>query len=147
MELKHKVLYLFFLITQQNRTYLSTWGVRFLKRNIISIWLLKDRGMGSAYVTIMVSNIWVGMSILIFIYSNSKFKVTCKNTDFEFWYIRTHTVEKSSKISNITFSILPFSYKNTLTKLPSWVLWSLLLLTKPSDVLQNGSFQGKERKI
>ena len=35
---------------------------------------------------------------------------------------------KLSKISNITFAILPFSHKNTLTKLPSCVLWSLIFL-------------------
>ena len=53
--------------------------------------------------------------LLISIYSNSKFKVTCKkNADFEFRFIRTRTEEISSKISNITFAILPFSCKNTL---------------------------------
>ena len=50
---------------------------------------------------------------LIFIYSNSKFKVTCKNTGFESRYIKTHTEVHSSKISNITFAILLLSYKNT----------------------------------
>ena len=49
--------------------------------------------------------------LLIFIYSNSKFKVTCKNADFECWYIRIHTKEKSSKISNITLATLPFYQK------------------------------------
>ena len=78
--------------------------------------------------------------LLIFFYSNSKFKVTCKNADFESWYMRTHTEEKPSKISYITFVSLPFSHKNALTKLPSYALWSLLLLTKPSNALQNGSF-------
>ena len=43
--------------------------------------------------------------LLIFIYSNSKFKATCKNEDFKCRYIRTHTKEKPSKISNITFAI------------------------------------------
>ena len=56
---------------------------------------------------------------------------------FECWYIRTHTDEKPSKISNITFAILQFIHrKKTLTKWPSWVLWSLLLLIKPSDAFQ-----------
>ena len=40
-----------------------------------------------------------------------------------------------------------FLVKKDLTNLPSWVLWSLLLLTKPSDVLQNCSFLHKERTI
>ena len=50
---------------------------------------------------------------LIFIYTNSKFNVTWTNVDFECQYMRTHTEEKSYKISNITFTILPFSHKNT----------------------------------
>ena len=48
---------------------------------------------------------------LKFIYSHSKFKVICKNADFECRYIRTHTKEKPSKISNIAFAILPFHQK------------------------------------
>ena len=39
----------------------------------------------------------------------------CKNTDSECRYNRTHTERKQSKISNITFAILPFSDKNDLT--------------------------------
>ena len=72
----------------------------------------------------------------MFIYTNSKFKVTYKIADFECRYIKTE--KNPSKISNIIFAILPFSHKNTLTKLPSWVLWSLLLAMKPSDVFKNG---------
>ena len=48
------------------------------------------------------------------IYSNSKIKVTCKNADFECWYIRTHTKEKPSKISNIAFTIFREVNKNSL---------------------------------
>ena len=55
----------------------------------------------------------------IHLYSNSKFKVTCKNADFEYQYIRSHTEEKRSEISDVTFAILPFSHENTSTKLPS----------------------------
>ena len=42
-----------------------------------------------------------------------KFKVTCKNVDFERRYIRTYSEEKPSKISNIrpTFAIVYFSHK------------------------------------
>ena len=58
-----------------------------------------------------------------------------KNADFKFRYIKIHTEKKTSKIFNITFAILPFSYRNTLIKLLSWVLWSLFLLTKSSDAL------------
>ena len=48
-----------------------------------------------------------------------KFKIFCKNTDFEFQCIRTHTKEKLSKLSNITFAILPFlqkKYSNRIQK-------------------------------
>ena len=90
--------------------------------------------------------------LLIFSYSNSKFKVTCKNADFlmipdvpatsGIRYIRNHTKEKPSKMSNITFAIFPFYQKNTQTEWPSWALWSLQLLMKPlvAVALQNGSF-------
>ena len=52
----------------------------------------------------------------------------------------SRAAEKPSKIFNITFAILPFSHQNTLTKMPSRVLWSLLLLMKTSHALQNGTF-------
>ena len=76
--------------------------------------------------------------LLIFIYFNSKFKFTCKNRDFECRYNRTYSEKKEEektpyRISNITFAMLPFS-------IPSWVLWSQFSLTRPSDLLQNGSF-------
>ena len=56
--------------------------------------------------------------------------------------------EKPSKISIIAFTILPFlSEKGTWSEWPSWVLWNLLLLMKPSDAaLQNGYFKIKEKK-
>ena len=53
-------------------------------------------------------------------------------------YIKT---EKPSKISNITFAILPFYQKNIQTERPFLVLWNLLLLMKPIDVLQMGQFK------
>ena len=71
--------------------------------------------------------------LLIFIYSNSKFKVTFQNEDFE--YLKIHTKEKPSKVSNITFAISHFSHKDILNKVSSLVLWSLLLLMKPSGLL------------
>ena len=40
-----------------------------------------------------------------------KIQVTCKNPNFECWYIKNHTEEKSFKISNIKLAILPFSIK------------------------------------
>ena len=65
---------------------------------------------------------------------------TCKNGDFEYQYIRTHSEEKTSKISNITFPILQLPHQNVLPKLPTWVSWNLLFLIKPSDMLQDVSF-------
>ena len=53
--------------------------------------------------------------LLIFISSNSKFKVTSKNADFEYRYIRIHTKEKPSKIS--TCAILLFHQKKKILKL------------------------------
>ena len=50
-------------------------------------------------------------------FPNLKFKVTCKTEDTECRYIKTHTGENPSKISNVTlstFAILPFSHKNNL---------------------------------
>ena len=44
--------------------------------------------------------------LLIFIHFNAKFKVTCKNGDFEYRYIRPHSKEKPFKIYNIAFAIL-----------------------------------------
>ena len=54
--------------------------------------------------------------LLIFIFSNSNFKVTSKNEEFECRYIRTHTKEKSFYIFNITFAIMPF-YQEKILKL------------------------------
>ena len=65
--------------------------------------------------------------LLLFLYSNSKFKGTCQNADFECRYIKTRTKEKLSKIFNITFPILAFcSLEYFVFKLPSRELWSLL---------------------
>ena len=48
-------------------------------------------------------------------YSNSKFKVTFKNVDFECHIDTSNLIQKKkqSKISNTTFTILSFSHKNT----------------------------------
>ena len=51
-----------------------------------------------------------------------------ENMNFECRYIRIHTEEKASEISNITFATLPFPILNT--AIASWILWSLLLLIK-----------------
>ena len=63
---------------------------------------------------------------------------------FQCLYIRTHTKEKPSKKSNITFAILPFYQKKILKmKLNGHPLLSLM---KPSDVLQNGFNINKKKK-
>ena len=59
----------------------------------------------------------------MFIYSNSKLKVA----DFECQYIRTHTKEKSSKISNITFAILPCYKKKKLKYSQLYSNWMAIL--------------------
>ena len=81
-----------------------------------------------------VDNIWwakfeLECLLLIFIYSNSKFKVTFKKRTLNAGNQNSYQ-RKTSKFTNITLAILPFSQKNTLTKSPSLVLWSLLLLIK-----------------
>ena len=56
----------------------------------------------------MVSKIWVGMATSNIHLLQSKFKVTCKNMDHDLSISEFNTKEKLSKISNITFVILPF---------------------------------------
>ena len=50
--------------------------------------------------------------LLIFIYFNSKFKVTCKNWDFECQHIGTHSKEKNVEVSKVTFDMLHFLNQN-----------------------------------
>ena len=62
----------------------------------------------------IVSKTWVEMSAT----SNTnllQFRIQShfQKTDIECQYNRTHKEEKSSKIRNIRFAILPFSQKNT----------------------------------
>ena len=84
----------------------------------------------------MVSKIWVGISTTnIYLL---QLKIQSHLQKRVLWmpvHQNSFRKKKISKISNITFAILHFSHQNTLTKLPSWVLWSLLLLIKPSDAL------------
>ena len=101
----------------------------------LSIYTLKS----NQRITIWCAKFELECLLLIFIYSSAKFKVTCKNVNFECEYIRTHSEENRLKISNFTFAILPFCHQNTLTQLPSRVLWILLLLLKPSDAPSNRS--------
>ena len=78
--------------------------------------------------------------LMIFIYFNSKFKVTCKNEDFECQCIKTHFEKKVSNLYSFSRHFAFFSHQNSLTNLPSWVVWSLLCVIKPSNAFQNGSF-------
>ena len=72
---------------------------------------LEERSMNNN----MVSKIRVGVSTSNIHLLISKFKVTCINGNFECHYVRTHSEEKTSKISSITFVIFLFSHKNTKT--------------------------------
>ena len=87
--------------------------------------------------------------LMILIYFNSKFKVTCKNGDFEYRCIRTH-FEKSMRILIFQPPFCCFLFhQNTLTtlcSLRSCVLWSLFFVVKPSDAFRNGSFQHKKKQ-
>ena len=74
-----------------------------------SIYTLKS----DQWITIWWAKFELECLLLIFIYFNPKFKVTCKNGNFECRYIKTHSKEKTSKIYNNTFAILPFSHQNT----------------------------------
>ena len=75
--------------------------------------------------------------LLIFTYSNSKFKVTCKNEDFECQYIRTHTKEQPSKISYITFAIWPFNQRK---KYSNWLaILSTLEPTTLKETIRSAS--------
>ena len=78
--------------------------------------------------------------LIIFIYSIQKSKSLAKKLGLWMLAHQNSTKETLSKTSNITFAMLPFSHKNRLTKLPSWILRSLLLLMKQSDMLQNDLF-------
>ena len=53
-----------------------------------------------------VSKIWLRISITNIHLLQFKFIVTSKKIDFDCWYIRNHTKEKLSKISNIAVAIL-----------------------------------------
>ena len=108
----------------------------------LSIYTLKS----DQWKTIWWAKIELECLPLIFIYSNSKFKVTCKNADFECRYFRTHTEEKPSENFKHYIRLFAFFSWKTSTKLPSWVLWRLPLLTKASYVLQNGSSNTKNAK-
>ena len=98
----------------------------------------------------MVSKTWVGMSTTKYLFTpiqsskslekhrlwmpvhqNSCQRKTVLNF-LHYWM----TENIHSYISYITFAILPFCHKKNLTKVQSWVVWSVLLLSKPSEALQ-----------
>ena len=79
----------------------------------LSIYTLKR----DQWITIWWEKFELECVLLIFIYSDSKFKATCKDANLESGYIKTLTEENPFKISNITFAILPFFDKNNPTKM------------------------------
>ena len=71
----------------------------------------------------------------------AKFELECLLIKFnECWYIEISFRRKKSKIYTISVTILLFSHQNSVKKLPSWIDLSLLLVIKPSNAFQNGSF-------
>ena len=61
----------------------------------------------------MVGKIWVEMSTTNIHLLQFKIQNHLQKWDFECQNVRSHSKENPSKISNITFAILPFSYQNT----------------------------------
>ena len=56
------------------------------------------RKIGEAIKVKRVSKIWVNMfTTNIYLFQFNVFEVTCKNGNFEYQYIRTHTKEKPLK--------------------------------------------------
>ena len=101
----------------------------------LSIYTLKsDQG-----ITIWWAKFKLDCLLLIVIYSNQKFKSLAKGRTLNTGTSELNTEETTSKIFTLHSSFF-FLIKNV-TKLPSCVLWSLLLSMKPSDAHQNGSLQ------
>ena len=86
---------------------LSIWRKLLCK---LSIYTLKS----DEWITIWWSKFELECLLLIFTYSNSQFKVTCKNADSEYRYSEFIQKKTLSKFSHITFAILSFSNKNAL---------------------------------
>ena len=80
----------------------------------------------------------LGCLLLIFIYSNSKFAVTCKNADLECRYIVTHTKE-TPEMSNITFVLLPFYPKKKKKYSNQMGILSTLESTTPDKTIRSAS--------
>ena len=56
-----------------------------------------------------------------------------QNMDFVCLCIKANFEENKSKICIYQSPFSPFSHQNSLTDLPSWVVWSLLFVIKPSN--------------
>ena len=76
-------------------------------------------------------------------------KVSHNEHESECHNIKTHTKQKPSKISNITFTILPFYQKeyklndhprDVVYFVQNHLLWNLLILMKTSNMLQDDLF-------
>ena len=86
---------------------------------------------------IMLRKISVGMFLIILIYFNANFKVTCKDDDSECRFIKTYFKEKCLKF--VLFqSQSCFFHQNSLTNLQPCVVWSLPFVMKPSNAFHNG---------
>ena len=90
----------------------------------------------------MVSKIWVGLSATNIHLLQFKIQSYLQKWDLSnihqnsFWKKKQQNKTKQKNISNNTFAILHFSYKNASSKLTFWVFWNLLPLMKCSECLK-----------
>ena len=75
---------------------------------------------------ILVSKLLNGCLLLILIFTSIKNQSHLEKCNCWMSYIRTHSEEKLSKFSNITFAFLALFISKYCNKLSSWILWSLL---------------------
>ena len=105
-----------------NQSFNLLWMVSFWCKLLCkcSTFTLKSDGNN------LLSKIWVGFQLLIFIYIVLQFQIRShlQNCRLSMHiHFRTCCEEKTFKIFNIiSFAILLFAYQNSLTKLLSWVL-------------------------
>ena len=113
-------------------TLLTFVAVPVLRKNIklslmVSLWceLISIYTLKNQWITI-VSKIWVGMSTTNIHLLQFNFKSLAKTRT-----LNAGTLELIPKKNCLKFQhyISHFAHANTLTKLPSWVLWSLLLFS------------------
>ena len=122
------MLILFFIIDQLSRCKLKDYILTHTKKKPLTtnqyFFAIKVRRVSKLWVRMSTTNIHL-----------LKFKVTCKNMDFECRCIRTHTKEKPSHISNITSAILPFLS----VKCSNWMV--ILIILNISEDFNNSDWR------